>query len=274
MSLSIQSLVGGSLKNRKLLHKIEEERTLKNRAKELFRNGEVVLGITSMSGSEAIVVILDREHGPMSVETIARLVRASEATGLTPLVRVAHNDETEIRRCLDVGAMGIVVPHIDTAKELINAVGWSKYPPYGSRGCALGVRASRYGSTNWDTYVQEAAKECMVIPLIESMEGVQALEEIVRIDGVDVIYLGTFDLAQSLGLSGKGFDSPELQDILMKTLALCNAHRKSVMVTTTPHGTVEYARWLVDRGVRGISFGGDLMLFAQVCKHIVTIKPH
>lgn len=257
---------------------------MRNRAKELFRSGEVVVGITSMSGSEAVVetlgmcgfdfVILDREHGPMSVETIARLVRASEAVGLTPFVRIAHNDETEIRRCLDVGAMGIVVPHVDRPEALVDALNSSKYPPYGSRGACPGVRASRYGSTNWDTYVQEAAKECMVIPLIESMEGVQNLEEIVKIDGADVIYLGAFDLAQSLGISGKGFDSPEMADTLTKTLTLCRMHGKSVMVTTTPHGTVEYARWLISRGVQGISFGGDLMLLAKACKQILTIKAH
>jgi 4-hydroxy-2-oxoheptanedioate aldolase len=257
-----------------------EEKDLRNRVKELLSNGEVVLGITSMSESEAMVetlgmcgfdfVILDREHGPISFETIARLVRCSEAVGLTPFVRISHNDETEIRRCLDVGVMGIVVPHVDRSKELTYAVNASRYPPCGSRGACSGVRASRYGSINWDTYIQEAAKECMVIPLIESMEAINTLEEMVKIEGADLIYLGAFDLAQSLGLSGKGFDSPEMEELLTKTLALCRLHGKFVMVTTTPHGTIEYARWLMDRGVHGISFGGDLMLFAKVCKQIAA----
>ncbi len=179
-----------------------------NLAKERIRNGQPAVGLGFGFASAALVelaalagfhfVFIDCEHGAMSVETVENLVRAAEAAGITPIARVPNQDPQTILRFLDAGVMGIVVPHIDTAEQARRAVASMKYPPLGERGLA-GVRIASYGSgMPMAEYVKWANEQTMVIPLIESKTAVENIDEIVKVDGVDVLMIGPMDLSMSV----------------------------------------------------------------------------
>jgi 4-hydroxy-2-oxoheptanedioate aldolase len=185
----------------------------KNLMKEKLQKGGRAVGAIIQDPAPQIVEVLgllgfdwlfiDCEHSPMSLEEVGKLVMAAELRGITPLVRVPQNLPEIILRYLDVGAMGILIPGLETVEDAKIAVSGSKYPPEGVRGLA-GVRGADFGLGGpLGEYVKIANRETMVLGVVESQKGVENIEEILDTEGIDGVSIGTNDLSQSLGVPGQ-----------------------------------------------------------------------
>lgn len=148
-------------------------------------------------------VILDMEHGPLSIAQVAELVRAADSAGLPTIVRVAENRHSLIQSALDCGASGVQVPHIESAKELREAVSAARYHPVGSRGVSFSHRAARYGMVDKSGYLAASNRDAVVIAQVETVRGIGALPEILQETGADGFFIGVADLSQSLGYPGQ-----------------------------------------------------------------------
>ena len=186
---------------------------MKNSLKAKMATGGAALGVFIAIPSPDVVemcgylgfdfVLLDAEHGPMSVESAAHLLRAAECAGITPIINVPSNNAQTIGRYLDIGALGIQVPQVndrDEAEAIVKAV---KYHPRGQRGMAR-PRAGHYGLVgSHQEYMDQANRDTMVIASIENIEGVMHLPHILDVEGIDVFLIGPSDLSQSLGIPGQ-----------------------------------------------------------------------
>ncbi|WP_254525622.1 HpcH/HpaI aldolase family protein [Natrinema caseinilyticum] len=192
-------------------------------------------------------VLVDTEHTEMSLETVAELARAAAAAPgeLGVIVRPAWNDPVRIKRVLDIGVDGIMVPMIDTpeaAKELVRA---TRYPPDGVRGVASG-RAAGYGQ-NFVQYVAEDHRSLLTIPQIETPTGVENAADIASVAGIDALFVGPADLSASLGVFAE-WDAPELGDAMASVI---DAGRNA----ETPVGTLTVRESDVpDRVGRGFDY--------------------
>jgi len=159
----------------------------------------VVAEIIAQAGFDWVAV--DMEHGTMGWDQALINMQAIEANSCTPLCRLPVNGPVAFKRALDAGAMGVIVPMVNTEEEARNAVGWSKYPPIGKRGVGI-CRAHRYGA-NFDEYVKTANDNIAVILQIEHIDAVNNIEAICKVPGVDVVFIGPYDLSGSMGLIGQ-----------------------------------------------------------------------
>ena len=166
-----------------------------------------------MAGAGYDCAMIDCEHGPGDAASAIAVMRAMQASPCTPLVRVPANDAAWIKRLLDGGAQGVMVPAINSAQEAAAAVAACHYPPKGVRGMAAPiVRASGYG-LDWRAYVQETADSMLVICQIETREALGALDAIAATEGLDMLFIGPFDLSASLGFMGEP-DHPQVRQAI------------------------------------------------------------
>lgn len=184
-----------------------------NRAKHKLERGEVVVCLSGNNSTHMIdqlgpldfdAIWIEGEHGPVDFADIPDLTRACDLWGMTSIVRVNQNNSGIIYRTFDVGAQGIVVPHVNTAEEAKAVVDAAKFHPLGNRG--MYVSRQGYGV---DDYFQRANDETLVIVLIEDIIAVNNLAEILTVDNVDVFFVAPSDLAQTMGHLG-GTDNPEV----------------------------------------------------------------
>lgn len=166
-----------------------------------------IIEIIGLAGFDFVVI--DMEHSAITLQDAVSMMRAAESRGVSPLIRVPCMDETFIKRALDSGAHGIQLPHVETDKELAEAIHYTKYYPHGNRGMATTTRGGGYTLKNIKEHTVRDNQSIMVIASVESKEGLDNLEEIIKVPGVDVIYIGPYDLSQSLGIPGQ-VDDPEV----------------------------------------------------------------
>ena len=185
----------------------------KNALKEKLTAGKAVFGVMANDPSPPILevlgysgfdwVLLDNEHGDITVHTMSNCVRACEASGLVPIVRPIANSMDVITPFMDMGAYGVQVPHVNTpedAKAVVDAV---KYPPIGKRGFFRANRSNQFGlGIPPEEYLELANQETLVCLMIEEVEGVSNAEAIAAVDGVDVVFVGAGDLSVSMGFPG------------------------------------------------------------------------
>lgn len=148
-------------------------------------------------------IALDMEHGHFGFDQLSSLIIAADAADVTPLVRVPDHEDSTILKTMDMGPMGIIVPNINTAEDAQNAVRAGKYSPLGTRGACPWVRAAEYNSKDWQEHLDWTSRETMVILTIESKDGVDHIDEILQVPGIDGIMIGALDMAQSLGIPGQ-----------------------------------------------------------------------
>lgn len=208
-------------------------------------------------------IILDMEHGPSSLETIQNHVRAAQLGGVFPVVRVKGLDQHAIGSALDTGAFGIQVPNISTAAEAAEAVKWAKFHPAGMRGVCRFVRAARYGTKNRLSYFQESNETLLVIQ-VEGVEGVRNLDEIMTVTGIDIIFIGPYDLSQSMGIPG-AVDAKEVVN-LMGEIAM-KAKAKGLVVGSFSDQPGRNAT-LINEGFRYIAYSVDVNIFAEALKAV------
>ncbi len=146
-------------------------------------------------------LVIDLEHAPTSPETAAAMIRVIDLAGCCPLVRVAEFSPAQIKQVLDAGAHGIIVPNVQNAKQAQAIVRSTRFPPAGTRGVGL-YRAQGYGSS-FDEYLESCADGLLIAVQIESMTGVQNIDEIVSVEGIDAVLVGPYDLSADLGIPGE-----------------------------------------------------------------------
>ncbi len=198
--------------------------------KERLRKGETLVGTILTLGLPAVAEMvsrcgfdwlwIDMEHAPLSLEQVQEFLQAKSET-CPAFVRIPGNDEVWIKRVLDLGADGIIVPQVKTAAEAQRAVSASKYPPTGIRSVGSG-RANGYGM-NAGPYIEEANEKLLVLLQIEHHEGVKNLESIIKTPGVDAIIIGPYDLSGSFGKLGKIGDD-EVQKAIAEIKKACEQH--------------------------------------------------
>ena len=153
-------------------------------------------------------VFLDMEHSGFGFDTVKQLLRYMEAAALSAIVRVPSRHYHHIARALDMGAEGIMTPMVGTVEEAARIAAHAKYPPLGHRGVALGVAHDRYAPGSPVTKMRAANKRVAVFLLVETLEGVENVDEIAAVEGIDGIWIGHFDLSTSLGIPGQ-FEHPD-----------------------------------------------------------------
>ena len=179
----------------------------KNMLKEKIRNGESAIGtfvkLTDPAVPELLALagfdffVLDTEHVAVDREQLTNIVRAADAAGITPIVRVRENQQVEILQNLDLGYAGVQVPNVDTPEQARNLVSYVKYTPLGVRGLSPSVRACDYGTCGVQEYIDTANANTMIVSHCESKTCVENLDEVLKVDGIDVIFLGPKDLSHS-----------------------------------------------------------------------------
>ena len=184
-----------------------------NSMKAKFAAGVPAFGLSVMIPSPQIVesaagmgfdwVLIDCEHGTVGLESMELMVMAAEASGVTPIVRPRTNAAEDILQAMDRGALGVQVPHINTAAQARAAVEAVKFHPQGRRSLAAGTRASGYGLRgSVADFIAEANRRTLVCVQIEDQEALPNLDDILRVEGVDVFFIGPSDLSQSMGHPG------------------------------------------------------------------------
>lgn len=156
-------------------------------------------------------IILDLEHGPASQDVIMNHVRAACTSGLAPVVRVAGLDAHAIGSALDGGASGVQVPNISSAEEARVAVQAARFAPSGARGVCRFVKAAGFGAMARDEYFRRA-NDSLLILQVEGVEGIRRIDDILAVPGFDVLFVGPYDLSQSLGIPGQ-IDAPAVMDL-------------------------------------------------------------
>lgn len=209
--------------------------------------------------------VIDGEHGLGGEAQHVACVQALAATAATSVLRIPSRDSVRVKRALDVGVEGLLVPDVRTPEEAAAIAGACFYPPRGQRGFAAGtLRAANYGFAV-DDYVASNGGELLLCLMIESAEGVDKVAEIAAVDGVDVIQVGPFDLSYELGVPGQ-FDHPRFVEALQRIEAGVRAAGK--VLGGMPLPGLDLDR-LLDRGYRMITLGADIPMLAGALRAAV-----
>jgi 4-hydroxy-2-oxoheptanedioate aldolase len=230
----------------------------KNRMKEKLRAGEPVFGVSVMIPSPQVVemvaaagfdwVLLDCEHGTLTLESVELMAMAAEASGITAIARPVTKSPEHILQVLDRGVMGVQVPHVNTAQEAREVLAAVKYHPQGKRGLAAGTRSALYDSIgSLADYVKAANEQTLIAIQLEDEPAIRNIDELLAVDDIDVFFIGPSDLSQAMGHPG----DPKAPVVAQ---AIESSFRKMVAAKRTPGtpATAENVREVLDKGVRYI----------------------
>lgn len=221
--------------------------------------------IEAMGYAGADFVIIDLEHGPNTIRSAQNLIRAAQVSGVFPIIRVKEETKDVMAEALDIGAGGIQVPQITSRADAEDVIRRTRFSPVGERGVCRFVRAANYSSKDRFQYFQDANQAVLVLQ-IEGQEGIDALPEILEVEGIDVIFIGPYDLSQSLGVVGQ-IDHPLVEEKMLEIVALCK--QKNILVGTFTD-TIENARKWKNLGVNYIAHSVDMGIFHDAIKGLVT----
>ena len=203
--------------------------------REKVLSGELLSGAWCNLGSSLTVemaaiigfdwILIDQEHGPGDNVTLLNQIQAVGGRSSAPIVRITWNEMPRFKRALDLGAMGIMVPYVQTAQEAQYAVDSMRYSPEGSRGVASSPRAAGF-SLNFKEYYSAANTNLLLAAQVETGKTLKNLEEIAIVDGVDVLFVGPLDLSISLGMPEQ-FENPDFREILTKVAKTARSKGKA-----------------------------------------------
>jgi 4-hydroxy-2-oxoheptanedioate aldolase len=222
--------------------------------------------MTGLAGMD--FTILDQEHGPLTAESSLPLCAAAERGGASPIVRVRENSPSEIQRALDVGAAGVEIPQIETREDAEAAVAAARFDPLGERGLSPCVRAGGYDGS--DNYTTEQNEETLIAIHVEGQGGLNNLDGILDVEGIDVVFLGPYDLSQSLGIPGQ-VTGERVEETMEE---VCSRARNAGKIVGTYADTPELANRWIDVGVQYVAISVDATLlkgrFAEVADAVDT----
>lgn len=243
---------------------------IQNKLKKKLNEGKAAIGtfivcnapdlveIAGLSGFD--FVIIDNEHGPMRAESSQHLIRAAEVRDITPIIRIPDRLESTILHALDIGAHGIQVPQVNDAKVAKEIIERSKYEPIGKRGLAF-PRSADYGLCDISNYTNSANEETLIIAHCENKTCLENLEEICKIPEVDVIFLGPYDMSQSMGVTGQ-VTHELVEGAAKKVLEVTRKYNKIAGIFA---GNGEIAKKRAEQGFKYIAMGMDTTLFSAKC---------
>jgi len=202
---------------------------------------------------------IDMEHSPISIERAQELIQVIELSGTIPLVRLSSNDPIQIKRVMDAGAYGVIVPNISNSEDVIAAVRATRYPPFGSRGVGL-ARAQGYGAS-FEAYRDEISYNSIVIAQIENKEAVENIEDILAVKGLSGVMIGPYDLSGSYGVPGQ-LKHRKVKEAEMRVLEI--AKRKRVSAGThIVFPDVKELNQSIKLGYRILAFGVDMIFLLK-----------
>ena len=208
-------------------------------------------------------VMFDMEHTGLSFETLKLQFALCRGLGLVPMVRVPRGEYHFIARALDVGAMAVMVPMVGTAAEAAHIVACTRYPPAGRRGAAFGFAHDDYEGGDVATKIAALHARTMVIPQIETDEGLRNVEAIAAVPGVDALWVGHFDLTNFMGIPG-AFEHPDYLAAIARIVAACEAHGKAPAFLAMDDA---WARAYVAKGFRLLAYGIDQLMLQNALRH-------
>ena len=212
-------------------------------------------------------IAADCEHTDIDVQGFADLARGMHGRGPIPMARVRENDTLAIRQMLDAGALGVIVPLVNSADEARRAVAAAKYPPQGVRGFCFS-RMNDWGD-DFDDYVARANDEIAVVVMIESRQAVESIDAILGVDGVDGVFLGPYDLSGSYGVPGNTAH-PDVQAACQAVIDACARHGKSAGLHVVDPAPAKIQKALAD-GFTFIALGVDTVFLMQAAKHALEV---
>ena len=235
--------------------------------RERLERGETVFGVMAfefftpglpqiLAAAGAEFCIFDTEHSGVGIETIKMQIAASRGSGLVPMVRVPGCHYHLIAPVLDAGAMGIMVPMVETRAQAEAIAAWCRYRPEGVRGLAFNIAHDAYSAGDIVEKMRLANERMLVIALIETKKGIENVDEILAVPGIDIGWLGHFDLSNAMGITAQ-FDHPELDRAVDKFLAACARHGKAPGFLA---GSTAMAEAWLKRGIRCLCYGTDVAL--------------
>ena len=207
-------------------------------------------------------LFLDMEHGQLDLKDVQRMCQAV-GHRCPCLVRIPANEEAWIKRALDIGVSGLIVPQVKTAEETARAVAPSKYPPEGQRSVGI-TRAHRYG-TQFQEYVNTANQETAIVIQVEHIDSVRNVDRIIEVPGCDAIFIGPYDLSASLGKTGQIGD-PEVQQAIARVKSACAAKNFPAGIFVRDF---KMARSAAEEGYSLLAVGMDITLFSAAARQVV-----
>lgn len=244
--------------------------------KQCIYGGKSVYGPFMKSGDAAFVettgyagfefAILDMEHGPVSLETMQNNIRAAQIAGMLPIIRVRDHLPESVSQALDIGAGGVQIPQITNAKEAKAAVHAAKYYPEGERGVCRFVRAANYSSMERNIYFKRANETILVLQL-EGKEAIENLDEILDVSGYDILFVGPYDLSQSLGVPGDVTNPlviQQIQNIVIK------ARKRNIVVGTFLDKLDDLDLWK-KLGLQYFCYSVDIGIYYEACRDLRSL---
>jgi 2-keto-3-deoxy-L-rhamnonate aldolase RhmA len=204
-------------------------------------------------------LFVDMEHTTIDVEDVQRILQAV-GDKCACLVRVPSMDEVWLKRVLDAGAHGVIIPHVNTADEVRHIVQACLYPPDGSRSVGL-ARAQKYG-LRFEDYVENSNHTVVIIPQVEHIDGVQNIEDIVKVAGVSAVFIGPYDLSGSLGKLGE-IEDPQVQKNIACVKDACVRQGLPVGIFSRD---VEVAFSYIEQGFTLLTVGVDTLFIGESAK--------
>lgn len=236
--------------------------------KKRLQNGETLIGCWSNLGSPITSeilgvsgfdwILIDLEHGAGSESTVIHQLQAVEHTSAAAVIRVESSQRERMSRVLDMGAVGVMCPRVNSAEQARQVAQSLQYPPQGNRGVARMVRATGFGK-RFDDYYEQADKTLLGIVQIETRQALQNLDEIAAVDGIDVLFIGPADLSMELGMYGQ-FERPEFQDAVKKIVDVAEKEGKATGILLSDPADFSIYRRL---GIRFIACGSDATFVAR-----------
>ena len=246
-----------------------------NNLKQKLKNNELTLGSWITIGHHSIIEIMatanfdwltvDMEHSAIGITEAQNLIAHIQANKMDALVRVGKNEEVLIKRVLDAGANGVIVPMVNSKKDAKRAVEYSKYPPIGKRGVGL-ARAQNYG-IGFEEYKEKLSNEIVVIAQVEHIDSVNNLEEILAVEGIDGIIIGPYDLSGSMGKPGM-FDDSDVIEAIKKVEQICKRLNKPLGFHVIPPDYKELNK-KIEEGFTFLAFSVDFLFMGNKAREEV-----
>ncbi len=229
-----------------------------NRVKKVMREGKLALGtyvaladpqiveIIGLAGFDA--AFIDMEHTSFDLPLVGEMIRSAEIVGITSIVRVPGHDANIILRLLDMGAEGIIIPHVEGIEGAKRAVEAVRYPPLGHRGAAGGSRAARYGTVTWEVHFKQSNQEVLLSVMAEDAKGIDDIDKIAALDGIDLVAIGPTDFSEYMGIRDPS--DPRLKARLKELADQVRKIGKAKLAVSMDHPAMPLsAQELLDLGV-------------------------
>lgn len=215
--------------------------------------------IMSRAGFDWLAI--DMEHGLIDLESVFKLIQVVDLAGVVPLVRLNVNDPSTIRRVMDAGASGVIVPMVNTVEEAQIAVNAVKYPPMGKRSFGLG-RSHKYGK-DFEQYIKNANSKSILVIQIEHIDAIKNIDAILQVKGIDSIIIGPYDLSGSMGIPGK-FDDNKFKEKITTIIRKVKRSKVALGIHIV-HPSLKELQERIKQGFRFIGYGMDTIFLSEGC---------